>query len=90
MCCNQCDYYSGCEDLGQQDALCCGRCSELEDCNGEQHAGQSILDDDFDDDDLDDDDFDDDDDTYDDEIFDVDDDDDDFDDEEEEDFPVSH
>ena len=84
MCCNQCDYYSGCEDLGQQDDLCCGRCGELEDCNGEQHAGQSILDDDFDDDDLDDDD-----DMYDDEIFDVDDDDDDFDDDEE-DFPVSH
>jgi hypothetical protein len=34
MCCSQCDYYFRCEDLLQQNSLCCGKCEEIGDCRG--------------------------------------------------------
>jgi len=46
MCCNQCDYYFRCEDLLQQNALCCGKCEEIGDCRGGDMAGGGMLDED--------------------------------------------
>lgn len=56
MCCNMCDYYFKCQEVQHQDALCCSKCGELDDCGGERVAGSGMMGDDFEDNDLDDDD----------------------------------
>jgi hypothetical protein len=44
MCCSQCDYYFRCEDLLQQNALCCGKCEEIGDCRGGDMTRGGMLD----------------------------------------------